>query len=70
MRTDVEQGLLVLRGVRDFLAVIEIKPELGVIAKHVEELDEVIGTPGVAIRAWHQASFTLRTECTPAASPR
>ena len=42
MRTEVEQGLLVLRGVRDFLAVTEIKPELGVIAKHVEELDEVI----------------------------
>lgn len=42
MRTEVTQGLQVLRGVRDFLAVTEIKPELGVIAKHVEELDAVI----------------------------
>lgn len=39
MRTRVTQGVQVFRRVRDFVAVREVKPPLGVIAKHVEELD-------------------------------
>jgi hypothetical protein len=42
MQSLVTQWLEVLRRVLAFLAVTEVKPELGIIAKHVEELKGVI----------------------------
>jgi hypothetical protein len=42
MRTDVGEGLVSFRGVRDMLVDTEIKPELGTLAKPVETLDDLI----------------------------
>lgn len=42
MRTNVSQGVQVLRRVLGFLAVIEVKPRLAIIAKLLAELDGMV----------------------------
>lgn len=67
MRTKVTRGLQVLRRVRDFLAVTEVTPPLGAIAKHVEELDGVIARlsahavgQDASNRGYHSAALLAR----------
>lgn len=67
MRRRVSTGLQVFRGACDILTVTEVKPRLGVIVNHVEELNDVCSrlaasavAQDVSNRAYHAAATAAR----------